>query len=207
VKQATKDKKRLSKLKEILATLKSGQDVANRTLRTWLTTDEYASFESDWREQIEWRNFYKDKPYEIKQYELYLKKALFDYNKAEGYRIGKTAKKFYNSAESKFETALEYLQEITNNGRDSDMLLWFDRNTEWTIDGDVGTDSDSMPRVVTSRSLENRGGFMPLYSKKEVKSMCVERAINALENPITKEDKKAQAKKLKQLLNNIKNKR
>ncbi len=36
MKQAIKDKKRLDKLKEILATLESGQDVANRTLRAWM---------------------------------------------------------------------------------------------------------------------------------------------------------------------------
>jgi hypothetical protein len=193
VKQATKDKKRLSKLKEILATLESGENVQNRMLKSWLTTDGYVGFESDWNEQVEWREFYKNKPYEIKQYELYLKKALFAYNK-----------KAYAFADGQFETALEYLQEITNDGRDADMLLWFDRNTEWTIDGDVGADPDSMPRVVTSRSLENRGGLMPLYSKNKVKCICVERAIDALENPIPKTSEEVKKEKLKQLLSNIK---
>ena len=195
MKQATKDKKRLGKLKEILATLESN-NVQNRTLETWLTADEYASFKSDWKEQIKWRKFYKNKPDEIKQYELYLKKALFAYNK-----------KAYSFADGKFEAALECLQEITNDGRDSDMLLWFDRNTEWTIDGEAGIDPDSIPRVVTSRSLENRGGFIPLYSKNEVKRNCVESAIDALENPITKVSEEVKKAKLKQLLANLKNKR
>jgi len=87
------------------------------------------------------------------------------------------------------------------------MLLWFDRNTEWTIDGEAGIDPDSIPRVVTSRSLENRGGFIPLYSKNEVKRNCVERAIDTLENPITKVSEEVKKAKLKQLLANLKNKR
>ncbi len=62
---------------------------------------------------------FKDKPDEIKQYEIYLKKALFAYNK-------KT--KAY--ADGSFETALEYLQEIIVN---NSLRVWFDRPIDFSI--------------------------------------------------------------------------
>lgn len=197
MKQATKDKKRLGKLKDILAMLESGQDVANRTLRTWMG-DDFACIDNDWQYYKSMQEYYAYKPDEIKQYELYLKKALFAYNR-----------KAYTVAERKFEVALEYLQEIV--ARDKDLMAWFDRDTEWSVDNNIGPDPVQMPRVITSRSLDNLvSAPTGLPRKIDVKIGCVERVIDALENPIpemTEADKEAQTKKLKQLLNNIKNKR
>jgi len=205
VKQATKDKKRLDKLKDILTTLESGDNVENRTLRAWMG-DDFDCIASRWEYYQEDKAEFKHKPDEIKQYEIYLRKALFDYNKAEGYSVGKTARKFYNSADGKFETLLEYLQEIII---DNNLRVWFDRPIDFSIGEGFLLDPVSVPRVVTSRSLDNLN--LKSWPKKiDVKIDCVENAINALENPIpepTEEDKKAQAKKLKQLLANIKNKR
>lgn len=205
MKQATKDKKRLDKLKDILTTLESGDNVENRTLRAWMG-DDFDCIASRWEYYQEDKAEFKHKPDEIKQYEIYLRKALFDYNKAEGYSVGKTARKFYNSADGKFETLLEYLQEIII---DNNLRVWFDRPIDFSIGEGFLLDPVSVPRVVTSRSLDNLN--LKSWPKKiDVKIGCVENAINALENPIpepTEEDKKAQAKKLKQLLANIKNKR
>ena len=205
MKQAVKDKKRLGKLKEILATLKSGQDVANRTLRTWMYGD-FDCITSRWEYYQEDKAEFKHKPDEIKQYEIYLRKALFDYSKAEGYSVGKTARKFYDSADGKFEILLEYLQEIII---DDSLRAWFDRPIDFSIGEGFSLDPIGVPRVVTSCSLDNLN--LKSWPKKiDVKIGCVESAINALENPIpelTEEDKKTQTKKLKQLLANLKNKR
>jgi exonuclease VII small subunit len=194
VKQAIKDKKRLDKLKEILATLESGQDVANRTLRAWMG-DDFDCIANRWEYYQEDKAEFKDKPDEIKQYEIYLKKALFAYNK-------KT--KAY--ADGSFETALEYLQEIIVN---NSLRVWFDRPIDFSISEGFSLDPIGVPRVVTSRSLDNLN--LKSWPKKiDVKIGCVESAIDALENPIpelTEEEKKAQEKKLKQLLANLKNKR
>ena len=205
MKQAIKDKKRLGKLKEILATLESGQDVANRTLRTWMYGD-FDCITSRWEYYQKDKIEFKHKPDEIKKYEIYLRKALFDYNKAEGCRVGKIARKFYDSADGKFEILLEYLQEIIT---DNNLRLWFDRPIDFSVGEGFLLDPVGVPRVVTSRSLDN---LMPkIWPKKiDVKIGCVESSINALENPIpelTEEDKKTQTKKLKQLLANLKNKR
>jgi len=191
VKQATKDKKRLGKLKEILATLESGQDVANRTLKTWMS-DDFDCIAMRWDYYQQMKEEFQDKPGEIKQYDLYLKKALFAYNR-----------KAYIVAERKFEIALEYLQEIV--ARDKDLIAWFDRDTEWCVENNIGPDPLQMPRVVTSRSLDNLH-LKNRPKKIDVKIGCVESAIDVLENPIP-EMTEAQTKKLKRLLNNIKNKR
>ena len=68
----------------------------NRRQSTWLTEEEYESFESDWESQQQIREELRDKPDKIKRYEDKLKKAIFHYSRAEGYSIkGKhsTAKK------------------------------------------------------------------------------------------------------------------
>ena len=107
--------KRLAKLEAIAGKLKRGENVQNRQLKTWLSEEEYAQLEYEWQEQLELRNELKDKPSDLKRYEEKLRKATFNYNRAEGYSSkGKhdTAKKFYNKSESLCEDALEILQEI-----------------------------------------------------------------------------------------------
>ena len=42
---------KLAKLEGIAEKLKRGENVQNRWLTTWLTEDEYESFESDWESQ------------------------------------------------------------------------------------------------------------------------------------------------------------
>jgi hypothetical protein len=43
--------------------------VQNRQLKTWLTEDEYAQIESEWKEQLELREELKGKPSELKRCE------------------------------------------------------------------------------------------------------------------------------------------
>ena len=106
---------RLVKLNGMLDELRLGENVQNRRLATWLTEDEYESFESDWESQLQIREELNDNPDELKRYEDKLKKVIFNYSRVESYSTkGKhsTAKKFYNSSESLCEDALEILQEI-----------------------------------------------------------------------------------------------
>ncbi len=203
VKQATKDKKRLSKLKEILATLESGENVENRTLSTWMG-NEFDCIANDWQNYKSMQEYYADKPHEVEEYEDYFRKGMFDYNKAEGYsrRNKKTAKRFYNSAESKFETALEYLQGIVS--KDKSLREWFDRDTEWCVDNNVDPDPVNMPRVITSRSLDNLGSAPTRLPRKiDVKINCVKNTIDILLNPIPKVSKEVMKEKLRQLRERI----
>ena len=55
----------------------------NRRLATWLTEEEYESFESDWESQQQIREELRDKSDELKRYEDKLGKAIFNNNKVE----------------------------------------------------------------------------------------------------------------------------
>jgi len=171
--------KRLAKLEAIAGKLKRGENVQNRQLKTWLSEEEYAQLEYEWQEQLELRNELKDKPSDLKRYEEKLRKATFNYNRAEGYSSkGKhdTAKKFYNKSESLCEDALEILQEILHY--DSRLRVWFDRDISFEVGGDLSADIVSLPRLVTSRSHEKLSDDSRLTSKQSVKLAVVERAIH-----------------------------
>ena len=174
----TEEAKRLAKLETISDKLKRGENVQNRQLQTWLCDDEYAQIEAEWNEQLELRSELKDKPSELKRYEEKLKKATFNYNRAEGYSSKdkhSTAKKFYNKSESLCEDALEILQEILHYN--SSLRIWFDRDIDFEVGGDLSADIVSLPRLVTSRSHEKLSDDSRLTSKQNVKLAVVERAI------------------------------
>ena len=138
--------RRLAKLEAIAEKLKCGENVQNRQLQTWLSEDEFAQLEYEWKEQLELRSELKDKPSDLKRYEEKLKQATFNYNRAEGYSSkGKhlTAKKFYDKSESLCEEALEILQEILHY--DSSLRVWFDRDMSFEVGGDLSADIVSLP--------------------------------------------------------------
>ena len=189
------EQNRLAKLNGMLDELRRGENVQNRRLATWLTEAEYEGFESDWESQQQIREELNDKPDELKRYEDKLKKAIFNYSRAEGYVTkGKhsTAKKFYNSSESRCEDALEILQEIVD--ADASLHMWFDRGLDFGHGGLVDAQLGNLPRVVTSRSLDRQTTDFRLMSKREVKIASVEWAISALlaVEPVDKEERKEQ---------------
>ena len=185
--------KRINKLEGIADKLKRGENVQNRQLQTWLSEDEYAQLELEWKEQLELRSELKDKPSDLKRYEEKLKQATFNYNRAEGYGTkGKhnTAKTFYNNSESLCEDALEILQEILYS--DSSLRVWFDRDISFELGGDLSADIVSLPRLVTSRSHERLSDDSRLTSKQSVKLAVVERAMYNIGRdmaPASKDDK------------------
>lgn len=174
--------KRKAKLEAMLERLKRGENVQNRDLRTWLGDDAYAAFEDQCKQQEEFQKEIADKPEAVREYERRLRKALFAYNKGEGAsarRQHKKAKTNHNNADTLFERALEHLQEIMEI--DPSLRVWFDRDTSWTADSEIGIDPQSVPRVVTSRSMENSGGGLlrQKRSKRELKIDAVECEIAA----------------------------
>ena len=157
------------------------KNIQNRQLQTWLSEDEYAQIEAEWKEQLELRSELEDKPSDLKRYEEKLREVTFNYNRAEGYSSkGKhnTAKKFYNKSESLCEDALEILQELLHY--DSSLRVWFDRDISFEVGGDLSADIVSLPRLVTSRSHEKLSDDSRLTSKQSVKLAVVERAIHSI---------------------------
>ena len=74
------EQNRLAKLNLMLDELIRGKNVQNRRLATWLTEEEYESFESDWESQQQIREELKDKPDELRRYENKLHQATFNDN-------------------------------------------------------------------------------------------------------------------------------
>jgi hypothetical protein len=62
------EQNRLAKLNAMLDELIRGKNVQNRRLSTWLTEEEYESFESDWESQQQIREEVKVKPSELQRY-------------------------------------------------------------------------------------------------------------------------------------------
>ena len=164
----------------------------NRQLQKWLSEEEDAQLEYEWKEQLELRSELKDKPSDLKRYEEKLREVTFNYNRAEWYSSkGKhnTAKTFYNKSESLCEDALEILQEILYS--DSSLRVWFDRDISFEVGGDLSADIVSLPRLVTSRSHEKLSDDSRLTSKQSVKLAVVERAMHNIGReaaPASKDD-------------------
>ena len=159
------EQNRLAKLNAMLHELRRGENVQN-WLATWLTEAEYEGFLSDWESQLQIREELNDKPDELKRYEDKLKKAIFNFSRAEGYSTkGKhsTAKKFYNSSESLCEEAFEILQEIV--AADASLHMWFDRGLDFGHGSLVDAQLGNLPRVVTSRSQDTQTTDSRLMSK------------------------------------------
>ena len=203
-KLTAKEKKRLEKLEGMCHQLKGGKNVQNRQLKQWLTENEYKKFEESWEQQKEIRAEYADKPSEIIEYEERLSKAIFFYNRAEGYRRkgkSKSARAMDKKAEVLFERLLEYFEEIM--AADLSLQIWFDSGVDLTPNGNTTLSPQGVPRVVTSRSLHgDGGGFLTLLlTKKEVKIEILERAIDDLKYESESSD--GDSKRLREFLENM----
>ena len=173
--------KRLNKLETMADKLKRGENVQNRQLQTWLSDDEYTQIEAEWQEQLELREELKDKPTELKRYEVKLKEAIMMRNRSDAYyRKGKksAAYKLDSKCESLCEDALEILQEIV--AADASLQIWFDRNLDFGHGSLIDASLGNLPRLVTSRSIENLNDDSRLVKKIDVKISVVERAIYSI---------------------------
>jgi len=174
------DEQRRVKLQSLLEQLKSGDNVQNRKLKTWLTDEEYGTFEQQWEGQKELRSYIEDKPSEVAEYEALLKLAIFLENRANSHsskRQTEAATNLSNNAQAKYEIALEYLHEnLTSN---PSLEAWFDRRLDFSAGNAPSLTASAMPRAVTTRSLDKNGDGLMIgkMSKLEVKIDVVERAL------------------------------
>jgi hypothetical protein len=173
------EERRLSKLEAIVSKLIRGENVQNRQLQTWLSQYEYAQVEIEWQEQLEIREELKDKPDELKRYEDKLKEAIMMRNRSDAYhRKGRksAAYKLDSKCESLCENALEILQEIV--AADASLQIWFDRHLDFGHGSLIDASLGSLPRLVTSRSIEKQHDDSRTVKKLDVKIGVVERAID-----------------------------
>jgi hypothetical protein len=203
-----KEQRRLERLRDLKRKLEHGEHVQNRTLETWLGADAVEEMKQQWDIQLETRAELKDKPPEIVEYERRLKRANFAYAKAEGasLRSKRNAKKLYDKCEHEYENLREYLEETLDI--DPSLSVWFDRSPEISFNKPgTGIEFHCMPRVITSRSMENQSDgtmYGNHRTKRDIKIEAVDQAISALENKLTEGQEANQATKLKDMLKQIK---
>ena len=175
-----KERAKLAKLEHIADTLRRGKNVQNRMLQTWLSEAEFAQIYDEWDAQLEFRQYYKDKPDVIVEYERKVKAATLYSNRRDGYfRKGNKTAAYACDAkcESLCEDAIELLSDLLD--RDPSLQQWFDRAISFEAGSDIDANLASLPRVVTSRSTQSVSAGMHLMTKNEVKLGVVERAISA----------------------------
>lgn len=198
--------KRINKLKQVLERLSRGEIVQNRQLKTVLGTEGYARYFDDYCEQEQLREMLKDKPDEIIEYEQRLKAATFAYSKADNKSIKgqhKSASKMFNYTDGLFERLAEYLTEKIVGHHD--LETWFDRPLATGAEDSFGLSPDSFPKIITSRSLNNKGGGY-LINKRTIREVKIDAVQSILEGLTTPEqeivvDEIAQMARLKKLLN------
>ena len=182
-------------------------------------------YKQRWAEQQELRKI--EVPSEVKEYEQMLQEAVMWHGRLDAYsgrnpKVGKVIvnrKKIVDDMKNKtdglFERAYEKLQEII--GADKSLMVWFDRGIDFSFNTHLGIDPVRMPRVITSKCLENlsQGQFKTLHNwqtmaevKLDVLSLALdeldkqERTAEEIETEL--ERNKQQAEKLKGMLAKLK---
>lgn len=167
-------------MSDIAKRLEAGLHVQNRMLQTWLKAEEYATISAEWALEQNYRQAVFDKPQVVKNYEALLKRADFMHNKADALSLnGKKSKPSFHLAESAYERALEYLEE--QFGVDGTLQAWFDRPLDFGLGSLLDTAPDSMPRCVTSRSINRQTGQS--HGKRtigDIKLQVVQTALDEL---------------------------
>jgi hypothetical protein len=75
------------RIKTLLERMDADTDVAVRDLQSVLTESQFEQYEQKWVDQKHIRAYTKEKPPAIVEYEKRLRKAIFEYNRAEGYNV------------------------------------------------------------------------------------------------------------------------
>lgn len=155
--------KQIERIKYLIEILEQGEEVHKRDFDNALPKKLLGIYEAEWREQQDLRKI--KVPLIVKEYEKKLQQALMWAGRAEQYNDRKTkvgtivvdrkAKQaaMSNKADSLFEDALERLQEILST--DESLRIWFDRDIHFEFGNDLSIDATGMPRLITSRSLDN----------------------------------------------------
>ena len=152
------------------------------------------------------RNWLKEKPSIIVEYEKRLKAATFAYSKADAMsarRKSKRIEEMFGNSDTKFEQLTEFLRE--NIAGHPELEAWFDRPMRTDPENSFSLTPDAFPQIITSRSIRNQGGgyMSNLKTIREVKIEAVQTEIEALETVHdVKEtiDVYAQSERLKRLL-------
>ena len=188
-------KRRLKRLKELFARLKSGEDISRRDLKNALTEQQWEEFEYNNQnidiEELDASN----RPDELRTYLDLLKKADFYYYRAESTsktersridHLGRSGRKrLFDKADTYYERAIERLNEIFEScdGQTlNEVLAHLDR--PWQLGDSPNLGPNHMPRVRNSRSRfsDSQSGLTKFDLKRKYKRDAIESAIAALKS-------------------------
>ena len=170
---------KLARIATLIAKIEQGQNVQARDIALVLSDSQLEALELDWQEQKKLRK--PAKPDEVIEYEKKLGAALLmagrheqlsDKRQLKGTALQKRIQKrkdMSSKAESLFEDALEYLQEVFIV--DPTIQIWFDRPLYFGSETNLYESAGGMPMVITSRSGDNQSSVkntFGLKTKREV---------------------------------------
>ena len=188
-------RRRLKRLKELLARLKRGDDIKRRDLKSVLTEEQWNDYEQanqylsiDYSESIE-------RPQELDVYLEKIKQADFYHARASSTPTTERSRidgrnrsgrlRLYHQAEACYEDAVMYLCGILD-GHDvqlaQELRLWLDRDVDTSTGNQPGADPQSVPRIKGSRSIhsESNKGANKFELKRKYKRDAIESAIVVL---------------------------
>jgi hypothetical protein len=216
---------RKKRIKELMRMLEKGLEVSKRDFDIAVGKDFAKLYKQRWAEQQELRKI--EVPGEVKEYEQILQEAVMWHGRLDAYsgRNPKTGKLIINrkqitddmknKTDGLFERAYEKLQEIID--ADKSLITWFDRDIDFSFGSNIDISPTQMPRVITSKSLENlsQGQLKTMHNWQtmaEVKLAVLSLALEELDKQErTAEEIEAelkqnqqQAEKLKEMLAKLK---
>jgi hypothetical protein len=174
--------KKKERIQFLIDRLNSGFDVQARDLNTVLTSDQWDSYQVEWRKQKDYRS--EEKPWDVQKYEKMLTKALLAYGRWNAYCQKSSAKEeVKRRLESKhladFERAAEFLQECYEGNHG--LVIWFDRGLD---PKSYSIDPVGMPRVINSRSVMNQSSTPAhVMTKRQLKLETLKTALADISQP------------------------
>ena len=188
-------KRRLKRLKELFARLKSGEDISRRDLKNALTEQQWEEFEyNNQNIDIEEPDA-SNRPDELRTYLDLLKKADFYYYRAESTsktersridHLGRSGRKrLFDKADTYYERAIERLNEIFESC-DAQTLNEVQTHLDrpWALGDSPNLGPNHMPRVRNSRSRysDSQSELTKFDLKRKYKRDAIESAIAALKS-------------------------
>jgi hypothetical protein len=166
-----------SPIKALIEKLDGGGDVSRRRLYRAIGATALAKMEREWREEVRSRSY---RPPEIAEYAKRLGIALRKYGKADLHSIRGSVKagRLFEVAESDFENALEYLNEVVQ--RQPDLRMWIDREVGFDK-AHIELHPIEMPYPIWSKSPYARKGGLPKRTIRDFKREALEEALERLE--------------------------
>lgn len=222
------DAKKLARINALIEAIFAKRTVRDGQLRSVLTDAQWSYYEEllqEIRHTVE-IDYADDTPAVLVRYNELLKRADFEYGKAERYAAKarycwkykqSTITRTYENAESLYETALEYLQEQLETAERNDygtyhlITKWLDRDVVFGEFGNVSLSNVGVPRVRGSKSHNAQDAGLPKLSKrlKREESVLMALLVAAcdiafvLPQQQTTISSPVVSKKLQEFLNNI----